>query len=807
MQTDTCFHCGEPVALADRDPIRYPIIYRQLAQAACCAGCQAVAETILGAGLESYYTDRQAPADRAKPLPDEMLSQLALYDSPQVQASFVKIEAGEIREAALILEGITCAACIWLNERHLLRLPGVLDASINYTTYRARVRWDNQRVQLSQILAAVAAIGYRAHPYDPGRQDQLQQQERKAALSRLWVAGLSMMQVMMYAVPVYLAAPGDISPAMLNLMQWASLVLTLPVVAYACDAFHRGMWRDLKRGRLGMDAPVVIGVWTAFMASSYATWRGVGDVYFDSVSMFVFLLLGGRYLEAIARRKAGEAAESLIKLIPAFSHKLVDWPRNQTMTDVPVSQLATQDVVMVRPGERYPADGEVLEGVGAADEALMTGESRPVAKAPGAAVIGGAVNGDTPLIIRITRLGQETQLAGIVRLLDRALAEKPQLAQLADRIAAWFVLCLLLAAGAAWLWWHWHDPARALPITVAVLVISCPCALSLATPAALTAATGRLAQTGLLVTRGHALETLATATDIVFDKTGTLTEGQPTLLAVLPLALAADTAHQLAAAVESASEHPIARALRHGMALDEMVVRDTTNFAGGGVEATVNGRRYRLGRPSFAAEFCDDPMPATLAHWRLEDTVVCLVSEAHWLAAFALGDAAELDAASTIAALADWRIHLLSGDAAGPTKQLADRLGITDAKSAALPADKLAYVQALQSQGRCVVMVGDGVNDAPVLGAANVSIAVGGGAESAQAAGDMVLIGSLSSIPTGIALARRTRRIIQQNLWWALVYNVVAIPLAMAGWVTPWLASLGMALSSLLVVLNATRLR
>ncbi|MDN3575174.1 heavy metal translocating P-type ATPase [Chitinimonas viridis] len=810
-QPEFCFHCGETVAEADRLPPRYPVTYGQSKRATCCTGCQAVAQTILQSGLASYYEQREKPADRAAPLPEELLAQLRLYDSPELQASFVKLEPGDRREAALILEGITCSACIWLNERHLLSLPGVLEANVNYTTHRARVCWDNSRVQLSQILLAVADIGYRAHPYDPGRQEALRQKERKGAIARLWIAGLSMMQVMMYAVPVYLAEPGEIGPTWLNLMQWASLLLTLPVVLYACQTFHQGAWRDLKRGRLGMDAPVVLGVWAAFIASCWATVTRQGEVYFDSVSMFVFLLLGGRFLEGMARRKAGEAAESLIKLLPAFAHRLAGWPAGRDVEAVPVARLAVGDVLLVKPGERYPADAQVLEGEGEADEALLTGEARAVPKQPGAAVIGGAVNGGTPLVVRVARIGQETQLAGIVRLLDRALAEKPQLALLADRVAGWFVAVLLLVAAAGWFWWHVHDPLHALPITVAVLVISCPCALSLATPAALTAATGRLAQAGLLVTRGHALETLASATDVVFDKTGTLTHGRPTLQAVK--LLVADTGagdetalRALAALLEAASEHPIAHALREGIDTTGLVASDYTNYPGGGVEASMGGQRYRLGRADFVATFCSAPLPEEAQGWRDKDTVVWLASATQWLAGFALGDAIRPEAAALLAQCEGLTTHVLSGDALGPTQAVAQTLGIAQLKAAALPADKLSYVQALQAQGRRVIMVGDGVNDAPVLAAANVSVAVGGGAEAAQAAGDLVLVGKLTALGEGLQVARQTRRIIRQNLAWALGYNLVALPFALAGMVTPWLASLGMAGSSLLVVCNALRL-
>ncbi|MBV1777081.1 cadmium-translocating P-type ATPase [Burkholderiaceae bacterium DAT-1] len=803
----TCFHCGESVAPDDLNPARYPVSWRKAEYATCCTGCQAVAKTIIDAGLDSYYESREAPAGRAEALPDELQASLKLFDTPELQASFVHVDADHVREAALILEGITCAACIWLNERHISRLPGVLEISINYTTHRARLRWDNGRIQLSTVLEQIAAIGYRAHPYDPGKSQQLHEAARKKSLTRLWIAGLSMMQVMMYAVPIYMADPETITPAMEQLMQWASCVLTLPVVFYSCLPFYQGAWRDLKAGRAGMDVPVVVGVLAAFIASVYANWTGHGAIYYDSVSMFVFLLLGGRYLEGVARRRAGEAAESLVKLMPAFAHRFVRWPGSSETEATPVARLLAGDTILVKPGESFPADGVVLEGASHADESLMTGEARPIDKSAGAEVTGGTLNQDAPLVVRIERTGESTRLAGIVRLLDKALAEKPRAAILADKVAAWFVGLLLLAAIATFALWYQIDPDRALPITVAVLVISCPCALSLATPAAMTAATGHMARLGLLITRGHTLDTLPRVTDIVFDKTGTLTEGK---LAIQSISVRAGItqayAHELAAILESASEHPIAHAIRQHAPPATLHAQDFSNIPGSGVSATIDGAVYRLGTFQFVAPTCTAAFP--FSDWMSDATVVYLGTSSEWIAAFALGDTARQETPALIMQLKQQglRVHLLSGDSEGAVAKLAATMGIDHVRARATPDDKLAYVQGLQHDGRVVLMVGDGINDAPVLAAADTSIAIGTGTETAQAAGDAVLSGSIGMITDALQLARKSRQVIRQNLIWAVLYNAIALPVAMAGWITPWLASLGMALSSLLVVMNAIRL-
>lgn len=807
-----CFHCGQPVP----PNAHYPVEIEHVSHEMCCRGCQAVAQAIVNGGLTDYYRHRTAKSgtaalDAAEVVP-EWLRQAKLYDLPEVQQSFVRQEPGEVREASLILEGIVCAACIWLNEQHLAGLPGVLSVEVNYATHRARVRWDNTQIRLSEILHAVAAIGYTAHPFDPGRQEQIFLKERQAALRRLFIAGIGMMQVMMYAVPVYIAGGDGTMPLWIeNIMRWASLMLTLPVVGYSAWPFFLGAWRDLKRRQAGMDVPVALGVGAAFSASVYATLMGGGEVYFDSVTMFVFFLLSGRFLEMGARRKAADAAEKLVKLQPAMASRLAGYPATRTDELVAVSSLSLGEYLLVRPGESVPADGLVEQGESQVDESLLTGESRPVPKKPGTQLIAGTVNIDGPLVMRVEGLGQDTVLSGIVRLLDRALAEKPALAQLADRVAGWFVLALLLIALATGIFWYFTEPARVLWVTVAVLVVSCPCALSLATPAALTAATGSLTRLGLLTTRGHALETLAQATHFVFDKTGTLTYGKMSLLAVTPLGgLAAEQCLSLAAALENASEHAIAAAIKAAAEDSERIeVQGAANYPGSGVEGRIEERLYRLGRPGFVAELGVHLLPHDAPLTREGATVVALGDETGWLALFALGDDLRPDAAELVNGLQQRgkTVVLLSGDQEDAAQQVAQRLGIATVHAAMTPGDKLDYVHDLQSAGAVVAMIGDGVNDAPVLAVAGVSIAMGGGTQVARASADMILLSEhLPHLLAGVDIAVRSGRVIRQNLAWAFAYNLIAIPLAALGYITPWMAGIGMSASSLLVVLNALRL-
>jgi Cu2+-exporting ATPase len=797
-----CFHCGLPVP----DGAHYPIQFEGQTKEACCRGCQAVAQTIIDSGQGAYYTHRTALPATAREAEAE-LAQLGLYDLPEIQESFVRAESENIREAALILENIVCAACIWLNERHIAALPGVLSVEINYATRRARVRWDNSRIQLSAILKAVSDIGYIAHPFDPGRSDDIHKRERNTAIKRLAIAGLGMMQVMMYALPSYTAT--DMTDEIRLLMRWASLILTIPVVGYSAWPFFIGAWRDLRRRTLGMDVPVALGVGTAFVASVYSTFSGEGEVYYDSVTMFVFLLLTGRFLEMNARRRAGAAVEELVKLIPAATTRLPNWPARDE-EQVPVARLAVGDHVLVRPGETLPADGVVVEGDSAVSEAMLTGESLPVSKAKDANVVGGSLNQASPLVVRVDRLGADTRLASIVRLLDRAQSEKPRIGQLADRAAAWFVGLLLVITFFVGLAWYVIDPSRTLWIVVSILVVTCPCALGLATPAALTTGTGRLTRLGLLTTRGHALETLARATDLVFDKTGTLTHGRLSVRRVLPLGgRSAEDVSRIAAALEAGSEHPIARALREAGSAS-LTASDVRNTPGRGVEGMIDGQIYRLGSPRYAAAGATPPESAGGEHPESgHASWVALAQGDETIAWFALADTLRADAAAALAALQQQgvRLHLLSGDAEPAVKAVAQQLGIDEWHASALPEDKLAYVKALQQQGRIVAMVGDGINDAPVLAGAQVSIAMGEGADVAQAAADMVMLGSrLATLAEGVALARKTQTIIRQNLGWALGYNLIAIPAAALGYVTPWIAGIGMSASSLLVVLNALRL-
>jgi Cu2+-exporting ATPase len=717
-----------------------------------------VARTIAAAGLDSYYETRCAPG------------------APPISSARNVDEFFRGSEASLIIDRVRCAACLWLVEQTLRRLPGVARADVNYATQRAHVAWDPAVTGLAGIVDAVRAVGYDAYPYDPRRQQQAEQRERRTALWRLFVAGFGAMQVMMYAFPAYVDGAG-LSPEAGQMMRWASLVITLPVLLFSCAPFFRGALLELRGWRLGLDTPIALGMGGAFVASAWATLSASGEVYFDSIAMLAFLLLGARYLEAAARRRASRELDPLLRL---SAH----------------TNLSPGETVVVPPGERVPADGIVLAGCSSADESLLTGESRPVAKGAGDELVAGSVNLEQPLTLRVTRTGRDTRAAAIARLAERAATTRPRLVEAADRAARHLTWVILAVAGAAAIYGAdaW--------IAVAVLVVACPCALALAAPIVLTRASGALLASGVLLTRSRALEPLDRVTDVVLDKTGTLTTGSLKVSKTLLLG-SLDEAQclRLAGALEATSRHPIARAFR---AEPNVRVEDARNAPGQGVAGRVDGRRLRIG----TARFCGEPfgVPPTIAS--SEKTHIFLADDAGWLAAFELEDELRAEAKSLVQHLKARRIevHLASGDSPEAVAAMARRLRIPRFRGAMAPSDKLRYVAALQESGRVVAMVGDGFNDAPVLARADVSFALGSGADAAQLTADVVLMtGSLQALLRTLDAARGAMRLVRQNIAWALAYNALAIPLAAAGFIGPWEAALAMGASSLTVLANALR--
>lgn len=738
---------------------------------------------------------------------------LHLLDDPQEWAVFSRETAPQSNcwESNVIIEGMHCAACALTIEDALLGVPGVTKADVSAGSHRARVQWSAGRAQPSDWMRAVEAAGYRAVPANDAFARERRKNEARKAVWRMSVAGLCMMQVMMYAYPAYVAQPGDLSGEMEQLLRWASWVLSLPVIFFSCGPFFSNAWRDVLARRVSMDLPVAMGMLITFAVSTAGTFEPQGvfgrEVYFDSLTMFVFFLLAGRWMELRLRDQTAGALEALMNRLP--DSVLRQRPDGQ-FERVPVRRLAAGDVIQVLAGETFPADGTLLLGDTTVDEALLTGESHPVTRGVGGNVIAGSHNLSRVVQVRVDQVGLKTRFSQIVALMESASTTKPPMARLADRIAKPFLIAVLLAAGASGAYWWSHDPGHAMMIAVAVLIVTCPCALSLATPAAMLASAGTLARGGVLVRRLDALEALADVDTVMFDKTGTLTRDAMVLGAVqVRDGISIEQALLCASALGQHSLHPVARALvKAASALagaPAWQATEVTEYAGRGLEGVMTPADAtapslcRLG----SSQFCGlAEKPSALLH-------ACLSDGAGWVATFHLHEDVRVDAQATVAALQAQGIsvHLLSGDGATAAQRVAQQVGISDYRGDCTPQDKLDFLRNAQKSGRKVVVVGDGLNDGPVLAGAHVSFAFGQAVPLAQAQSDFVILGDhLGAVLSSWLLARRTLRIVRQNLAWAAIYNAVCVPLAVFGYLPAWLAGLGMALSSLLVVLNALRL-
>ena len=751
------------------------------------------------------------------PVPAVLRDGLELLDDRDEWMEFSRLvgpQAGSATvrwESSVVFEGMHCAACAGTIEEALRAVPGVLEAEIGAASHRGRVVWDEGLTTPSAWMDAVRRTGYQPLPARNATAMAMRQVETRKMLWRLGVAGVCMMQVMMYAAPAYFTAPGEIDLNTMTLLRWAQWVLSIPVILFSCQPFFRNALRDLRLRRVSMDLPVALGMLITFVVSTLGTFEPEGlfghEVYFDSLTMFVFFLLAGRWLELRLRDRTAGALEALMHRLPdSVERQDADGAWRRVVT----RRLRVGDVIRVLPGESFPIDGSVLAGETAVDEALLTGESTPLARATGQPVIAGSHNLTGPIEIRVERVGKDTRFAQIVALMEQASSGRPQIAQLADRLAKPFLIGVLLAAGLACAWWWPDDPGRAMMIAVAILVVTCPCALSLATPAAMLASAGALARKGVLVRRLQALETLSTINQMVFDKTGTLTRDAFVLenVEVRP-GVTRENALRLAAALARSSLHPVSRAVVDA-ALTEHIGQEGCGPADDVREWPGLGLTGRLGKGADAtalrlgsAQFCG------LAMVGGDRLVSHLADEQGWLASFGLREDVRADAAGTVKLFksAGVSVRLLSGDRASAAARVGRQAGIDAAAGDCSPGDKLAAMRQAQRDGATVAMVGDGLNDGPVLAGADVSFAFGRAVPLAQAKADFVVMNDrLTSVVQTYGAARQTMRVVRQNLTWAVAYNAIGIPLAVLGWMPAWAAGLGMAASSLVVVLNALRL-
>ncbi len=786
-----CFHCGEPIPPG----IELTVTRHGEDQPVCCTGCRAVAELINASGLGRYYQFRQSLALKAEQDIDQVVD--AWKGCDERESMWGTDLCNGSRELLLQTEGIRCAACSWLIRSHLEADHAVSAVQVDTATGYTRIVWNPELTHLSTLARSLLELGYKPHLPLASEEEQARQNERRDALKRLGVAGLGMMQVMMYAVGLYAGDASGMSDAARAFLQWVSLAVTLPVMLYSGQVFFAGAWRSLKARSPGMDVPVALAIGLAFLASCFNFFRGEGQVWFDSVVMFVFFLSLGRYLEMILRHRNLQAGAALARLLPEWAERLKDGHART----VPAADLENGDLVRVRTGETFPADGEIVVGETEVDEALLTGESRPLMRRPGDPVIAGTINMSQAVEIEVTAGGQETTVSALGRLLLLAQARRPDSFGIPAWLVPAFIITVLVLATGSWAFWQLVDPARAFSAMLAVLVASCPCALSLAVPAVYAAASRRLLDEGVLMTRGDCLPALNRVDTVVLDKTGTLTRGIPEIQAVhlnpQRSGFSREQVTKIAAAIEASSAHPLSRAFAE---VDiNSPAKTQRSVAGQGMEAEVEGRLWRIGQ----AGFVDNGMTGS------KQPGIWLGDEGGWLARFETGDALREGARGMIEDLtaAGLAVLILSGDSEEAVGKVAGNLGIENWRARQTPEMKLQALEELREQGHTVLMVGDGVNDAPVLAAADVSMTVKGGAELANSAADLILTSDSLSLATRVReISIRTRGLIRQNLAWALLYNASVVPLAMSGILKPWMAALGMSLSSLVVVANAVRL-
>ena len=806
--TDGCYHCGLSIAAGDHFHAHLDGAERRF----CCFGCQSVCEAIFEAGLQGYY--QRTPEGALLGPPPEPPKDIEIYDFDEVQQEFITC-SGDLRDIHLLVEGIHCAACVWLIERGLHREAGVQLANVNLAAKRIHLRWDNNKNKLSNLIRALAKIGYSAVPYDPENAEGVIKKANRSMLYRLFFSGFAMMNLIWISIALYSGAnKGEFR----EFFHWMGFALATPTLLYAGYPFYRGAIGGLRAWQLTMDAPIAIGLTVTYLYSTYVTItpNSAGEVYFDTVTNLIFVILIGRYLEGMFRHQALSATKRLMELQPRVA-TVIQEGKEQV---IPIRGVKLGDHVLIKPGYKVPVDGIVLEGLSAVDESMLSGESAPVNKSAGAKVFAGTVNANGALLVEVNTTLLNTTLAKIIRLVEDAQASKAPIQRLADRIVPWFVLATLVCAMLTFFVWSSTSFEIALMAATSVLIITCPCALGMATPMSIAVASGLGAKYGILVKNGLVLETLSKVNHFVFDKTGTLTEGK---LSVAQMHTAPGLTEQdilcAAAAVERYSEHSAAKAIIAKAESNRLNYRNVTvqgfqATAGLGVQAGVNGEMVLLGSAEWLIRSgitlnAGLQAQAQALEAQAMSCVYCAVGNAH-VAVFALADKLRDDAQQLVNELREAGIGmtLLSGDRKVVAEAIAKQLGGMEVIAEVLPQDKDRVIQRLQQEGKIVAMVGDGVNDAPALIRADVGIALGSGTDVSVESADIVLMhNDLDKVRLATQLSRRTLRTIKQNIGLSFVYNAIMVPLAMMAKVNPLVAAITMPISSLIVIGNAARIR
>jgi P-type Cu2+ transporter len=787
-----CFHCDEQVP----EHSNFVLSFDGAERSFCCPGCVAVADTIISQGLGDYYRFRTAKAAKAGLVPEQL--QQTNYDNDEV-LSDLSTKVDGLQQIELSITGMSCAACAWLIEKQLRQHPAVGRVSVNSGTSRCIVSWDPATAKLSELLQSISKLGYQASPFITDSEEHQYQQEMRAYLRRLAVSGIMSMQVMMLAFGLYFGDYTGIEQQYEGYLRWVSLLLTLPVMSYAAAPFSKSAWRAMQSRQLNMDVPIVLALYYTFIASTYATITHSGEVYFESVCMFVFLLQLGKFFEFRARKQARDATSNLLKIMPVTAWL---WDGTEPIA-TSARRLAAGDLILVKAGETVPADGLVQSGLSSVDESMLTGEYRAVAKHSGDVVLAGSVNHDGVLIIEVNKALTQSRLGQIISLQQQTLHQKPQLIERTDKIARFFVQRLLIVASLTFAVWYFYiDADRAFWVTLSVLVATCPCALSLATPTAITCALARLNRKGILIKNQQVLEFLPNLTKVFFDKTGTLTQGRFSIRQ-LELKTSAYTEAQvldLAANIEAYSEHPIARAFTPHR-LNQLQVSQVELQIGAGISAIWQHFDQRLCVRIGNADFCNQPLDTS---WQVFITI-----DDQLVAQIALADQLRPELAKLFPQLQslDIGFGILTGDSSNQADDIADQYGIQTLHKSCTPEDKVKFIQQAAAAGDIVLMVGDGINDSPSFHAAHVSVALDSGTDLSKNQADVVLLhNDLSMLAELISAAKMAKKVVRQNLLWAVGYNLVIIPLAVCGFVSPYVAVIGMSFSSLLVVSNSLRL-
>lgn len=794
-----CFHCGLP---ADSSIVAS---INDEAHAFCCVACKSVAQAIALGGLGEFYRYRDEVNEKAELLN----SDYSFYDQEAFQSSFVQDVSEKLKEAHLSVSNMSCAACAWLIEHFLMQVDGVERVRVNVTSARLNLRWNVELTNLAFLVSELQRIGYAVQPYKSSLASEHRQRESKLALMRLGVAGIGMMQVGMYAIALHAGDYQAMETSWRWFFRWVSFIVATPVVFFSARPFFESAIRAVKQRHLNMDVPVSLAIGLAYVTSIFATLTNQGEVYFDSVSMFTFFLLLGRFIEMRARHSSAFVLEDVNRILPLTVERIFVESKSENQQEkvetVPLELIKPGDLIQIASGSVFPCDGVVEKGKSFADESMLSGEAEPIEKCVGDKVFAGAYNVDSRLSVRCTATGENTKLAIIGRLFDEAIIARPKAVSMADTIASKFVLTVLILTSFVASVWLWIDSSRALWVSLSVLVATCPCALSLATPTAITAGTVAMKRMGLLVLSSQFFETLSGIRHVVFDKTGTLTQGKLVLKEIIHIPsqresnFSDEDIENIAATLESVSQHPIASAFKQ--VSSPLRAQDLQNDLGNGVLGLIAGKEYRLGKASYAAPSHSQDYPGE-GIWLL---LSCDLNPVAWLK---LGDKervgiAQLQQEFKRRAL---DVSILSGDRKQNVRKLAEKFQ-WDWLAEQQPEDKLAYIKKLQSENKKVLMLGDGINDVPVLGGADLSIAMGEATRLAKTRADAILLSnSLAHLPEIFDLNSKIKRVIRQNLSWALVYNATVLPVAAMGLLPPYLAAIGMSASSLLVVLNAVRL-